>query len=198
MMSMLATQLLVKSRLVKERVAGMTWKSTVVLSGAGVLATWMAAAPPLPSGSVPAAPAPGAGRVSSVAADVEEEASKLGTRLRQNTAYAEPSRNPFRFSSRRASERTEAPQPAVPPPLSAPVASEPPLAPLPFLAGVATDVVGGTEQRTAILSVPGAGVVLAREGDEVSGRYRVNRVEAEAVELVRLDNGSLVRLGLKP
>jgi hypothetical protein len=69
--------------------------------------------------------------------------------------------------------------------------------PLPVLAGVAADVVDGAEQRTAILNIAGD-VVLAREGDEVAGRYRVNRVEAEAVELVRLDDGSMVRLGLRP
>jgi hypothetical protein len=195
MMGMLVKDLLAKNPVFRELLASMTWKSTMVLSGAGVLATWMAAAPPSSVGMAPTPRPSGAGQGSSIEAQVEEEASKLEVRLRQNAAYAVPDRNPFRFNARRAQERLETPQSAPPP--AAVIAPPRVTPPLPVLAGMATDIVDGAEQRTAILSLSGA-VVLAREGDELAGRYRVNRVEAEAVELVRLDDGSLVRIGLKP
>ena len=50
--------------------------------------------------------------------------------------------------------------------------------------------------RTAILS-SFSGVILARPGDDVLGRYRVTAVEDEAVELVTLSDGTPVRLTLK-
>jgi hypothetical protein len=49
-------------------------------------------------------------------------------------------------------------------------------------------------ERTAILSSP-SGVLLVHEGDPVLGDYRVSRIEAEAVELVKTD-GSILRLTL--
>jgi hypothetical protein len=196
MMSVLVKDLLARNLLVKELLAGMTWKSTVVLSGAGVLATWIAAVPPEPTESVTVRPQLGAGPPASAAAEVEEQASKLALRLRQHEPYEAPNRNPFRFGSSRASEPTETVQP-VPPAVTPTTVAPRPVPPLPVLAGVATDIVDGAEQRTAILSGP-SGVVLAREGDEVGGHYRVNRVEAEAIELMRLEDGSVVRLGLRP
>jgi hypothetical protein len=60
---------------------------------------------------------------------------------------------------------------------------------------VAEDVVGDRVERTAILSSPG-GVLLVREGDDVAGQYRVSKIENEAVELVRLSDGSALRLSL--
>jgi hypothetical protein len=50
-------------------------------------------------------------------------------------------------------------------------------------------------QRTAILNTD-SGVVLAKEGDQVAG-YRVQKISADAVELVKVDDGSVLRLGLR-
>jgi hypothetical protein len=63
------------------------------------------------------------------------------------------------------------------------------------LSGIATDRVGDKEQRTAILSTP-AGVLFVHEGDTVAGQYRVRAIEAESLELVRLDDGGVLRLSL--
>ena len=64
------------------------------------------------------------------------------------------------------------------------------------LAGIAADQDGAEIVRTAILSTF-SGVILARPGDEVLGRFRVTAVEDEAVELVTLSDGTPIRLTLK-
>jgi hypothetical protein len=63
------------------------------------------------------------------------------------------------------------------------------------LDGVASDSTNGQEQRTAIIHTD-AGVVLVKEGDELAG-YRVGKIAADAVELTRVSDGSILRLGLR-
>jgi hypothetical protein len=118
--------------------------------------------------------------------------------VRREADYAQPQRNPFRFSAGRPAgpqiaipdrdvpepkPRHDVPAPAVPPP--------PPVS----LSGIAEDQVGERPERTAILSSP-AGVLLVHEGDDVLGQYRVARIESEAVELVKLSDGATLRLSL--
>ena len=121
---------------------------------------------------------------------------RLQARVRREAAYMQPARNPFRFGSARpiaspgiegagAASPAETLVPAPPPP--------PPVS----LAGIAEDQVEQRVERTAILSSPD-GVLLVHEGDNVLGQYRVARIESEAVELVKLTDGTTLRLGLKP
>jgi hypothetical protein len=172
----------------------MDWKGTAVISGAGILATWFFSMPPAhtPQGAVgPAARAP---QTPAANIDIEREAARLQVRPSQEQHYTEPSRNPFRFSERREPARATTGEVAPPPP-PIPVAPLPPPAPRITLDGVAADTVGSEEHRTAVLHTD-AGVVLAKEGDEVAG-YRVSKVAADAVELVKIDDGSVLRLGLR-
>jgi hypothetical protein len=76
-----------------------------------------------------------------------------------------------------------------------PVIPQVPLPPRIMLDGIAADTMGGQAQRTAILNTD-AGVVLAKEGDQVAG-YRVEKIAADAVELVKIDDGSVLRVGLR-
>jgi hypothetical protein len=64
------------------------------------------------------------------------------------------------------------------------------------LSGIGEDVVDGQPRRTAVLSTP-SDVLLVREGDEILGRYRVIRIESEAVELLSIGDGAVLRLGLR-
>jgi hypothetical protein len=172
----------------------MDWKSTAVISGAGILATWFFSMPPAhaPQGAVAPAARPTGTSTSSI--DIEREAARLQIRPPQEQHYTEPSRNPFRFGERREPARAttgvEAPSPA-----PVPIAPLPPPPPRLTLDGVAADNAGGVDQRTAVLHTD-AGVVLAKEGDEVAG-YRVAKIAADAVELVKIDDGSVLRLGLR-
>jgi hypothetical protein len=63
--------------------------------------------------------------------------------------------------------------------------------------GVATDVVGGEPQRTAIFSGRDD-VLLVREGETVLELYRVTRIDENGVEIVRLADEARLRLDLNP
>jgi hypothetical protein len=171
----------------------MTWRSYAVVSGATVLAGWLASAPPTGAPGTAASTRPAAAAVPDAAADIVEQASRLEARLRGDAAYVEPERNPFRFGIRRAET---APLEVVAP---APVETfaPPPAAPSVTLSGIAEDAPEGRLERTAVLSSP-SGVLLVREGETVLGRYRVVRIESAAVELVELTDGGTLRLALRP
>jgi hypothetical protein len=174
----------------------MSWKSYAVVSGATVLAGWLASAPPsnAPAATAPAARQPAARGVP--ASDIEREAERLQVRVQREVEYTQPQRNPFRFGVARPNVDRggdlPAPTPApVPPPVAVPVVAPPPPV---KLSGIAEDQQGQQVERTAIFSSP-AGVLLVREGDLVLGDYRVGRIESEAVELVKSD-GTTLRLTL--
>jgi hypothetical protein len=171
----------------------MTWKSYALVSGAGLLATYLVSAPPTsaPPRTTPR-PAVTGGVPSAI--DIEAQAARLQVRARGAPAFEEPSRNPFRFSGRPAR-----PPVAAAPPIAA--APEAPIDPVPQppllqLQGVATLTVDGVRQRTAFL-ITDAGRVEVAEGDTVAGEYRVSRIDERAIELVAGD-GSIRRLGLRP
>ncbi len=170
----------------------MNWKSTAVISGVGVLATWVGLTPVVhsPVANNTSQPALQAPETTGAAVDIQQEAARLTVRLHQTAAFSEPSRNPFRFGQR--------PAPAARPSGGAPVqpaAVVPPPAPPITLDGIASDMVGDQEQRTAILKTE-SGVVLVREGEQVAG-YQVAKIGTDAVELLKLDDGSSLRIALR-
>jgi hypothetical protein len=175
----------------------MSWKSYAAVSGATVLAGWLASAPPANEPEGTAAVAPGSRQPAAARrgdSDIAREAERLQERGRRDADYTRPRRNPFRFSSRAADDRggdIPNPAPAPPPAIVFPVIPAPP--PL-RLSGIAEDQQGQQLVRTAILSSP-AGVLLVHEGDTVLADYRVGRIESEAVELVKSD-GTTLRLTL--
>ncbi len=169
----------------------MSWKSYAAVSGATVLAGWLASTPSnTPDATAPAA-RPAAAR-DARSSNIEREAERLQTRARRDVEYAQPQRNPFRFGVARpdVNRGGDLPDPApapAPPPVAVPIVAPPPPV---KLSGIAEDQKGQQMERTAILSSP-AGVLLVREGDPVLGEYRVGRIESEAVELVKSDGTSL-------
>jgi hypothetical protein len=116
--------------------------------------------------------------------------------VRREAAYAQPQRNPFRFGAARPIAGREADLPEAAPPAETFVSAVPPPPPV-SLAGIAEDQVEQRVERTAILSSPD-GVLLVHEGDDVLGQYRVAKIESEAVELVKLADGTTLRLSLRP
>jgi hypothetical protein len=159
---------------------------------AAACAAWLAAASaPLDQGS-PLPPARPASTVEASSEALAAEIARLGDRLRPTAAPRQPVRNLFHF---------EAPvRPGTAPmPAAAPVATEIPQPPAPVslkLIGLAEDAGPNGVVRTAIISGQGQ-LFLAREGDEVTSRYRVSRISGEVVELAALDGGAPVRLALK-
>ena len=178
------------------------WKGTVAWSGATALATWMAAAPPVaaPGQVVPAvriAPAPAVGAVPELAAapDLADEAERLARRLEAQQAYSEPARDPFRFKVVDAAPKLRS---ASAPVAAAPVTPPPAVAAPPYvLVGIAEEKSGDATVRTAV--VGGAGEVwLLKAGERVEGKFEVRAVDADAVELIRVDTGTALRLSFRP
>jgi hypothetical protein len=180
----------------------MTWKWTALVSGATLLAGWLASAPPGPAtpstGSAPSQ----SPQTAAATSDIQQQAERLQTRPRQSAAdeYGAPARNLFRFGPKETA-RSTAPEPAVrgaaPVEERAEPTPQPPLPPPLSLSGVASDPAGERTVRTAILSSPN-GVLLVREGEEILGQYRVGAIAEDAVELTRLADGATFRITLKP
>lgn len=168
----------------------MTWKSYAAVSGATVLAGWLASPSNTPQTAAVSSPAAPRRRDAAVT-DIQEQATRLQSRLRAPRAYTEPRRNPFRFAERVSAASNGSEPRLVPETPEQPVDLAPP-APRIVVAGIAEEEVDGRVERTAILSSP-MGVLLVREGEEILDYYRVNRIEAEAVELVRLTDGEPTR-----
>lgn len=182
-------------------------------SGMTLFSTWLASAPtvtPMPSpegqGSVSlpvarVAPVPGAAAQraqAALAAEVIAAADRLQAGLSTRPVYQAPARNLFQYRALAAPTPRPVARPVVAPaamPLAAPVLA-PVDGPKLALIGLAEERVGDEVSRTAVLSAPGD-VVLAKEGDEVSG-YRVERIAGDHVELSRLADGSAFRLSIRP
>jgi hypothetical protein len=171
----------------------MTWKSYAAVSGATVLAGWLASSPPsnVPTPGRAAASSPAPRRRAEAATDIEEQAARLQSRMQVARAYTEPQRNPFRFAERQSA----APNPRESAPVveAQPPTDLVPAGPRVSVAGIAEEQLDGRVERTAILSSP-MGVLLVHEGDTVLDDYRVGRIEAESVELVRLSDGTSTQL----
>ncbi len=176
----------------------MTWKTYAAVSGATVLAGWIASSPPANAPATSASGqrrAPAANRAPA-GSDIEEQAARLQARLRQESEYQAPARNPVRFGAREVTRSAAPERPEAPAPVEPIIPALPPPPPI-RLSGIAEDGPAERVERTAVLSVP-AGVLLVREGDVVLGQYRVAKIEAGAVELTDAAGGPAVRLTLRP
>jgi hypothetical protein len=168
----------------------MNWKSTALVSGPAVVATWLFSTPATAPTAAPT-PARAVATEGSAAAssDIEQQAARLQAMLRADGDYTAPSRNPFRFS-------IPTPRPAaVIRPVETVPAVVPPAPPSIRLEGIALDGDDAAPERTAILGTA-SDVVLAKEGD-AAGSYRVTKIEDDAVEL-EANDGAVLRLTLKP
>lgn len=168
----------------------MTWKSYTLVSGVGVIATYLVSAPPTITSRAPAR-APAAH--TRAASDIQELAVRLQARVQAETTFRRPARNPFRFIAR--------PQPAPVVTLSSPLPvaeiALPPALPPVALLGMAVDDVDGVEQRTAIVKTA-SDVVLVRVGDAVEGGYTVSKIEEGAIELRSTADGAIRRISFTP
>src|SRR5512139_2522518 len=70
----------------------MNWKSTALVSGAGLLVTWLANQPPR-AVQVASARAPQAALAP--ASDIQQQAEHLRVRVRREVELSDPARNPF-------------------------------------------------------------------------------------------------------
>jgi len=176
----------------------MTWKSTAVAGVATITATWLASYAPVGRPAPSVSNAPSIARTETAAAEIQREADRLHARLVGVGAYQEPARNPFRFRARVRS----APVPRAPRREPALTVEDLPVDPTPqptfrmTLSGIAEDIVGEETIRTAIISTPDD-VFLVKVGEQVGDRYKVAKIGSDMVELVTLDDITVVRLTLR-
>ena len=158
----------------------MTWKLYAIVSAGAFVATYLMSTPKTEVATTRAsAPAPRSARQAAAETEIEALANSLHVDLKSNAVFRTPGRDPFRF------EATAQKPPAFVPPPPAVVQNLPPPAPLlPVLSlsGIATDVVDGQSQRSAVVSLP-AGVLIVREGESVAGLYTVVAIGEDSIEL---------------
>jgi pimeloyl-ACP methyl ester carboxylesterase len=172
----------------------MNLKRTITIGASlGALAAWLAAAATSGVRERPAAIAPAA-PIDSRGTALAVEVQRLHERLRPAAAPRQPSRNLFTFSAPKP-KAAPADHAAISEALPAMPAAAPP--PPLKLSGMAEDAgPDGTPVRTAIISAAGQ-LFLVKPGDPVTSRYRVEKVSADAVELIDLTSNGIVRLVLK-
>ena len=165
----------------------------VIVAGAVLVSTHIlapAASPPAPA-AVTAADVAAIAQTTPVVEQVDAQVDRLRERLATPPVYPPPVRDPFRFG-----QRTE---PARPKPAAAPsVVVERPAAPapaLPHLVAIATNVIGGTSVRTAVLAA-GDDVHVVKTGDTY-GTFVVLAIGADGVELTDPAAGSTFKISLQ-
>ena len=164
----------------------MTWKLYALVSAGAFLATYLMSSPSpqLAQSSASTSP-PITARQKSVETEIEALAESLRIRTHSDAVYRTPGRDPFRFQP-----RPQKPPAFVPPPQLVEGAPAPaPVLPVLNLSGIASDVVDGKPQRSAVLSGP-AGVVIVREGESVAGLYNVIAIAEDSIELEATVDGS--------
>ncbi len=171
-------------------------KLYALTSGGAVLVTALAAAfvAPLERTRVePPAVVPQAVDRSGAVVDLGAQADRLKTKLAEVSAYRHPARDAFRFGPppARVVEPSAAATNNIPPPEVAPPLRRPPYG----LAGIATSVVDGVTERTAILSSL-QGVSLVKEGDMLDAGYGVTSIGDDAVILESTSDGTQTTLRL--
>lgn len=165
----------------------MNWKSTAVGTVATALVAWLAAPSGGPTDRVAEPAAASVARALPALPTLDVEADRLAAQRGALAAASTRSRNPFAFASRPAPRVQRAPAPVEAPPAARRSVQV-------RLAGIASDVVDGVTERTAIFSGP-SGVVFAKRGDTVDG-FRVGDVTDRDVALTSLDDGHVERLPL--
>ena len=128
-----------------------------------------------------------------LAADLLARAERLHNRLSAPRSLEQPHRNPFAFY-------TPAPPPVPvrhrPEPEPLPTAGPLP-APVLELIGVAEQQNGEAIVRTAMISDGSDDLIMAVVGATIRGRYRVDAIGADAVELFDLSSETVRRLALR-
>ena len=165
----------------------MTWKLYAIVSAGAFVATYLMSTPKTELAITrPSAVAPKTARELAAETEIEALADSLHVSLKSEAVYRTPGRDLFRFQV-----PVQKPPAFVPPPAvvaSAPVPVPPPL-PVLSLSGVASDVVDGKPQRSAVVSLPN-GVLIVREGESVAGLYTVMAIGEDSIELESTADGT--------
>ena len=162
----------------------------LLAAGAALLGAWLSSAAGTMPGRAPSPPSAGGPapppQVSPAPVeriDLDREVARMAVYLERAPRPRPVVRNPFTLAPRNPDAAAARGGAVVPDGWAPrPAAAAQDVALRVSLAGIATDETPSGPRRTAILSVEGQ-VVLAQVGDEVPGRYQVQRIDEDAVEL---------------
>ena len=158
----------------------MTWKLYAIVSAGAFVATYLMSSPKTDVAATKAsAQAPKSSRQRAAETEIEALAASLHVRLNSDAVFRAPGRDLFRFETRVQKPPAFVPPPAVVQSAPVPVAT---VLPVLSLSGVASDVVDGKPQRSAVVSLPN-GVVIVREGESVAGLYTVIAIAEDSIDL---------------
>jgi hypothetical protein len=172
-------------------------RAAAYIGGFALLAAWLASAAstslrretPARVQSGPAAPT-----TEMLAAEIQSQAERLRQRLAVAPAPKQPARNPFAF---RVQDPPLAPPVAAPIQTFAPLPAAPP-EPMLTLIGVAEDRGANGPVRTAMLADDRDELFMVTVGESVMGRFRVDAIGVDAIQLTDLSTGTVRRLALRP
>jgi hypothetical protein len=138
-------------------------------------------APPIAARSTPSSAASGRGQAN---APGQVEALRLASLTAEKPLPEGGERDPFHFGERPAppAEQTQVAA-AAPPPPQMPTGPPPP----PPIALKFIGVVDTADQRKIAVLSDGQNVFYGREGEVVEGRYRIERIGAESIEMTWAD-----------
>ena len=174
----------------------MTTRRAVTYGGLScLLAAWLASAASTTFQSLPPERervAPG-NSTDAIAVQVQAHAMRLRERLQSAPTPQLPHRNPFAFQVR----AQPVVRPVRRPDPSTPVEPLPPPEPRLSLIGIAEDQSPAGVTRTAIISDEAENLLMVAVGHTVLGRYRVEAIGADAVELKNVETNAVKRLGLR-
>lgn len=171
----------------KSKVWAGGWLVAAVLVSSWALSSASHQAPPAPMEPAPAAPR---GPIHALSADVDSEINRLVARAWQPAPKIDASRNPFSSAAPgRRDVAAEIPSrvPIETGPAAMPIAPPPP----PRLSGIVET--GGT--LTAAVAFLDE-LHFVKKGDVIAGRFRVDGVAADSVDIFDLTLGTNLRLSL--
>lgn len=168
-------------------------RTAALLVVGGALAVWLAAAANSAIYDSPQVRAVKPPPIDSRGAVLAGEIARLHEQLRPSAAPRQPSRNLFSFAVR---QRKPAPPTQTPRPALSDAPAPRPAAPPLKLSGIAEDQTTNGLVRTAIMSTSGQ-LFLAKEGEQVTERFRVIKISSDVVELTDLSDNTTLRLALK-
>jgi hypothetical protein len=172
-------------------------RAAAYIGGFALLAAWLASAASTAFRRDPppaAEPRPAVASTEMLAAEIESQAERLRQRLASAPVPKEPARNPFAFRVR------DLPPAAAPVmrPVDAFAAPAAPPEPALALIGVAEDRGANGPVRTAMIADDRNELFMVAVGESLMGRYQVEAIGADAIELKDLSSGSVRRLALRP
>jgi hypothetical protein len=174
-------------------------RAAAYIGGAALLCAWLASAASTarrtPPQTVPAVPHGAQSQTEALARDVQRQAERLRKRLAAAPIPQRPPRNPFAFKERPEPPRRREPMPRVEAPAAPVVVRDEPLL---VLIGVAERATPAGAVRTAMIAAEGDQLFLVKAGDTVMGRYQIEIVGADAVQMKDLlPGGGIRRLALR-